>query len=111
MSNIKSYEEALNILGKEKPKHLNDMPKNEQSYHKLCTICDALNLGHKKEERIYYPWWINEDLHAGVEARYSAVGWSDADWPFGYRLCNFDRDTAIYLGSEPFVKFWQEYLL
>ena len=35
MKRIKSYEEALNVLGKERPAYLDDMPKNEQAYYKL----------------------------------------------------------------------------
>ena len=111
MENIKSYEEALNVLGKGKPTYLDEMPKNEQGYHKLCTICEALNMGHKVSERIYTPWWSLIDLQAGLAARGSAFGLALARSGCGFQLCSFDRDTALYFGSDPFIKLWQDYLL
>lgn len=111
MKRIKNYEEALSILGKEAPVYINDMPKNEQAYHKLCTICEALNLGYEEDDRIYYPWWYLSDLLAGVAARGSNVDLAAANSSSGFRLCSFDHDTALYFGSAPFIKLWQEYLL
>ena len=111
MENIKSYEEALNVLGKGRPSYLDEMPKNEQGYHKLCTICEALNLGHEMKDRIWFPWWLRGDLHAGLSARDSFVALASAVSDTGFRLCSFDEHTALYFGSEPFVRLWQEYLL
>ena len=111
MKRIKNYEEALNMLGKEAPAYINDMPKNEQAYHKLCTICEALNLGHEKDCRRYYPWWYLGDLRDRVAARSSSIGLGRAVLTVGSRLCCFDEKTTLYFGSEPFIKLWQEYLL
>ena len=113
MENIKSYEEALNVLGKGKPTYLDEMPKNEQAYHKLCTICEALNVEHENKARVWFPWWFKDDLQAGVAARRSDVGLADeyAFFLVGFRLCSFDEKTALYFGSDPFLKLWQEYLL
>lgn len=113
MEKIKSYEEALNVLGIEKPAYLDDMPKNEQAYHKLCTISEALNWGHKKEDMIWFPWWFKNDLQDGFEARHLDVGlaFKYAFSPVGFRLCSFDENTALYFGSEPFIKLWQDHLL
>jgi len=108
---VKSYEDALTLLGKSAPSYLNEMPANEQAYHKLCIICEALNVGHEKKDRIYYPWWWKEDLKAGVAARYSYIVFARAPAFSGFRLCCFDRVTALYFGSKPFVKLWQDYLL
>lgn len=111
MKKINSYEDALNALKKERPTYLDEMPKNEQGYHKLCTICEALNMGHEMKDRIWFPWWLSGDLQAGVAARFSPYDLEPANSDIGFRLCSFDRDTALYFGSEPFVKLWQEYLL
>lgn len=111
MENIKSYEEALNMLGKEKPSYLDDMPKNEQAYHKLCTICEALNLGHENKDRRYYPWWFMKDLRAGIASHGSGSSPSCMVSMVGFRICSFDIDTALYFGSDPFIKLWQDYLL
>lgn len=108
---ITSYENALIKLDRIPPKYLNNMPVNEQAYHKLCTIAEVLNIGHTKEDRIYYPWWWKEDLKAGVAARDSVIDLADAYAYSGFRLCCFDRVTALYFGSKPFVKLWQDYLL
>ena len=104
MKKIKSYEEALNVLGKERPAYLDDMPKNEQAYHKLCVICEALNLGHEKKDRIFYPWWFKSDLLAGVSACNTNYVLVISISCGGFRLCSFDRKTALYFGSKPFVK-------
>ena len=108
---IASYEDALEVLGGTFPEWMEDAPVNVIAYHKLCTICEALNLGHKVSERVCIPWWSLRDLRAGVVARSSNIGLELAYSNFGSRLCSFDRATALYLGSEPFVKLWQEYLL
>jgi len=108
---VTNYEDALMVLQKKEPTYLKDMPKHVQAYYKLCTICEALNLGHTKEERVYYSWWYTKELHAGVAARASVGGLAFASASSGFRLCSFDKATALYLGSERFIKLWKEYLL
>ena len=108
---VASYEDALEVLGLKSPKWMDNAPSNVVAYHKLCTICDALNMGHELEDREHVPWWYMDDLRAGFAARSSDFGLTDAYPTVGSRLCSFDRDTAIYFGSEPFIKLWQEYLL
>ena len=108
---VASYEDALGVLGLKSPKWMDDAPSNVVAYHKLCTICDALNMGHEMKDRIWFPWWLRGDLHAGLSARDSFVALASAVSDTGFRLCSFDEHTALYFGSEPFVRLWQEYLL
>jgi hypothetical protein len=111
MRKVKSYEKALTLLGKDEPRYLDNMPKNVQAYYKLCTISEALNIGHTREERIYFPWWNNiKDLNACTEARFSYdlifMNSSIRFW-----LGSFNKETALYLGSQTFIEIWKEYLL
>ena len=108
---VASYEDALELLGEKCPEWMKEAPVNVVAYHKLCTICEALNMGHEMKDRIWFPWWLSGDLQAGVAARFSPYDLEPANSDIGFRLCSFDRDTALYFGSEPFVKLWQEYLL
>ena len=109
---VASYEDALKVLGLKSPKWMDDAPGNVVAYHKLCTICDALNIGYELEERKFIPWWYTGDLQAaGLAYVDSYIPFSDTNTYFGSRLCSFDRATALYFGSEPFIKLWQEYLL
>ena len=108
---IASYEDALEVLGEKCPEWMKEAPVNVVAYHKLVTICEALNLGHENKDRIWFPWWFSGDLPAGVAARGSNLGLAYAGSGVGFRLCSFDHDTALYFGSKPFIKLWQEYLL
>lgn len=109
---VASYEDALKVLGLKSPKWMDNAPSNVVAYHKLCTICDALNIGHELEDREHVPWWYTGDLQAGgLGCVYSDIHFSVASTHVGFRLCSFDRETALYFGSEPFIKLWQEYLL
>ena len=54
---VASYEDALGVLGLKSPKWMDDAPSNVVAYHKLCTICDALNMGCDLEDRKFIPWW------------------------------------------------------
>ena len=108
---VASYEDALGVLGLKSPKWMDDAPSNVVAYHKLCTICDALNMGCDLEDRKFLPWWYMGDLRAGITARDSNGVLADAVLDSGFRLCSFDEHTALYFGSEPFVRLWQEYLL
>ena len=109
---VASYEDALEVLGLKSPKWMDDAPGNVVAYHKLCTICDALNIGYELEERKFIPWWYTGDLQAaGLGYVYSFLRFAGASTYFGSRLCSFDRETALYFGSELFIKLWQEYLL
>ena len=108
---VASYEDALELLGEKCPEWMKEAPVNVVAYHKLCTICEALNLGHEMKDRIWFPWWYRETLRAGVAARYSSLGLAIARSIIGFRLCSFDEKTALYFGSDTFIKLWQEYLL
>ena len=109
---VASYEDALEVLGFKSPKWMDNAPSNVVAYHKLCTICDALNIECELEDRKYIPWWYTGDLQAGGLGYVSSdIHFSDTASSIGSRLCSFDRATALYFGSEPFIKLWQEYLL
>ena len=109
---VASYEDALEVLGLKSPKWMDDAPSNVVAYHKLCTICDALNMGCDLEDRKFIPWWYTGDLQAGGLGCVTAnIHFSGTDTNVGSRLCSFDRETALYFGSEPFIKLWKEYLL
>ena len=109
---VASYEDALKVLGLKSPKWMDNAPSNVVAYHKLCTICDALNIGYELEERIYIPWWYtSHGSNDGFASVYSNFRFSDTLTAVCSRLCSFDRATALYFGSEPFIKLWQEYLL
>ena len=107
---VASYEDALELLGEKCPEWMKEAPVNVVAYHKLCTICEALNVEHKVSERVYVPWWFLTDLPAGIAARNSTFGLEGVVSSGGFRLCSFDRYTALYFGSEPFIKLWQDYL-
>lgn len=109
---VASYEDALKVLGLKSPKWMDNAPSNVVAYHKLCTICDALNMGCDLEDRKFIPWWYTS--HGAVDGLgcvYSSIHFSVASTHVGSRLCSFDRETALYFGSEPFIKLWKEYLL
>ena len=109
---VASYEDALGVLGLKSPKWMDDAPSNVVAYHKLCTICDALNMGCDLEDRKFIPWWYTSHGAAdGLGCEHSLVRFSDSAATVGSRLCSFDRETALYFGSEPFIKLWKEYLL
>lgn len=109
---VASYEDALGVLGLKSPKWMDDAPSNVVAYHKLCTICDALNMGCDLEDRKFIPWWYTSHGAAdGLGYVTSSIRFSDANTDVGSRLCSFDRETALYFGSEPFIKLWKEYLL
>ena len=109
---VASYEDALGVLGLKSPKWMDDAPSNVVAYHKLCTICDALNMGHELEDREHVPWWYTSHGAAdGLGCVYSNVRFSGTRTAVCSRLCSFDRETALYFGSEPFIKLWKEYLL
>ena len=108
---VASYEDALEVLGLKSPKWMDDAPGNVVAYHKLCTICDALNIGYELEERKFIPWWHTGNLQAGVAARVLDFDLALVHSYIGVQLCSFDIETAFYFGSEIFIKLWQEYLL
>ena len=118
---VASYEDALGVLGLKSPKWMDNAPRHIKAQYKLETICEALNIGHTGKDRIYFPfWWDKKSLlggsayygaHVGLGYVNSDVRFSDAHTNIGSRLCSFDEETAIYFGSKPFIKLWQEYLL
>ena len=109
---VASYEDALGVLGLKSPKWMDDAPSNVVAYHKLCTICDALNMECDLEDRKFIPWWYtSHGAIDGLGCVNSDVRFSDSISDVGSRLCSFDRETALYFGSEPFIKLWKEYLL
>ena len=109
---VASYEDALGVLGLKSPKWMDDAPGNVVAYHKLCTICDALNMGCDLEDRKFIPWWYtSHGASDGLGCGLSNLRFSVASTHVGSRLCSFDRETALYFGSELFIKLWKEYLL
>lgn len=56
---VKTYEDALKVLGEERPSYVDDMPKHLAARIKCKTILRALNGDHKfhlTEGAWYYPW-------------------------------------------------------
>lgn len=56
---VKTYEDALKVLGEERPSYVDDMPKHLAARIKCETILRALNGDHKfhlTEGAWYYPW-------------------------------------------------------
>ena len=56
---VKTYEDALKVLGEERPSYVDDMPKHLAARIKCETILRALNGDHKfhlTEDVWYYPW-------------------------------------------------------
>ena len=118
---IKSYEDALKVLNKVHEAWVDNAPRHIKAQYKLETICEALNIGYTEKDRIYFPfWWDKKSLLGGyaysgatdgLDCAYSSIRFSDTYASFGSRLCSFDEETALYFGSKPFIKLWQEYLL
>lgn len=121
MKAINSYEDALKALGREHEAWVDNAPKHIRALYKLETICKALNVGHAKGGCIYFPYWWNRKELLGDIVHYGAYDglgcvssnfrFSGANTYIGSRLCSFNRETALYLGSETFIKLWQDYLL
>lgn len=118
---IKSYEDALKVLNKMHEAWVDNAPRHIKAQYKLETICEALNIGNTGKDRTYFPFWWNKKSLMGGAASYGAsdglgcvdsyIRFSGASADVGSRLCSFNEETAIYLGSKPFIKLWQEYLL
>ena len=118
---IKSYEDALKVLNKMHEAWVDNAPRHIKAQYKLETICEALNIGNTGKDRIYSPfWWDKKSLLRGDAAygAYDGIGFVSSSILFSgeymnisYRLYSFDKETALYFGSEPFIKLWQEYLL
>lgn len=56
---VKTYEDALKVLGEERPSYVDDMPKHLAARIKCETILRALNGDHKfhlTKGAWYYPW-------------------------------------------------------
>lgn len=56
---VKTYEDALKVLGEERPSYVDDMPKHLAARIKCETILRALNGDHKfhlTDGAWYYPW-------------------------------------------------------
>ena len=56
---VKTYEDALKVLGEERPSYIDDMPKHLAARIKCDTILRALNENHKfhlTKGAWYYPW-------------------------------------------------------
>ena len=118
---IESYEDALKVLNKVHEAWVDNAPRHIKAQYKLETICEALNIGNTGKDRIYFPFWwdkksfLRGDADYGVYdylgCVYSLVRFSGTNASIGSRLYSFDKETAIYFGSKPFIKLWQEYLL
>ena len=118
---IKSYEDALKVLNKMHEAWVDNAPRHIKAQYKLETICEALNIGNTGKDRTYFPfWWDKKSLMGGgayngstdgFASVRSAIRFSAPNAAVSSRLCSFNEETAIYFGSEPFIKLWQEYLL
>jgi len=109
---IKTYEDALKVLGKEDFSHENLYPR-EIARRKLEIIIEALNEGWKPDWEDYsqlkwYPYFIGS--YAGLWYSCSYYSPSYADTYFGVRLCCRSEEIANYVGTQ-FYNLYKEMFL
>ena len=109
---IKTYEDALRVLGREDFSRENLYPR-EIARRKLEIIIEALNEGWKpdfndiKQSKWYcfFNWSIT-----GLEYSVSSYSPTNANANIGGRLCLKDKILANYIG-EQFIYLYEEILL
>ena len=109
---IKTYEDALRVLGREDFSRENLYPR-EIARRKLEIIIEALNEGwtinrNTISERKWYPYFQISD--AGLGLSISSNSPSNAYTYFGVRLCLKTKELAVYIG-EQFKDLYEEMLL
>ena len=109
---IKTYEDALKVLGREDFNHENLYPR-EIARRKLGIIIEALNEGWKPDWENYsqlkwYPYFYGS--HAGLGCSYSYLSPAIAAANVGVRLCYKSEEIADYVGQQ-FLDLYKEMLL
>ena len=109
---VKTYEDALKVLGREDFSHENLYPR-EIARRKLEIIIEALNEGWKPDwnnasQLKCYPYFYRSS--AGFEYSLAYVSTTYANTFIGVRLCCKDEKTADYVGKQ-FLDLYKEMLL
>ena len=109
---IKTYEDALKVLGREDFSRENLYPR-EIARRKLEIIIEALNEGWKPDWENYsqlkwYPYFYRSS--AGLGYSYSTNSPTYATANFGVRLCCKSEEIADYVGQQ-FLYLYKEMLL
>ena len=109
---VKSYEDALKVLGREDFSHENLYPR-EIARRKLEIITEALNEGWKPDwenasQLKWYPhfYWSS----AGLRFSFALCSPPNAGTFFGVRLCCKSEEIADYVG-EQFLDLYKEIFL
>jgi hypothetical protein len=108
---IKTYEDALRVLGREDFSHENLYPR-EIARRKLEIIIEALNEGWKPDwqdysERKWYPYFYG--LYANLSCSYSLHSPSRSNAYVGSRLLCKSEEIADYVGQQ-FLDLYKEML-
>lgn len=109
---IKTYEDALRVLGREDFSRENLYPR-EIARRKLEIIIEALNEGWKPDLSNHqeYKWYCYFGGSAsGLGYSYSSASPTSASTLFGVRLCLKSKKRADYIG-EQFTDLYEEMLL
>lgn len=112
LNQIKTYEDALIVLGREDFSHENLYPR-EIARRKLEIIIETLNEGWKPDWKNYrqtkwYPHFYG--LIEGLGYSHTSYSPSPVHAHFGVRLCCKDEKTADYVGQQ-FFNLYKEMLL
>lgn len=109
---VKTYEDALKVLGRNHFNETNLYPR-EIARRKLEIIIEALNEGWKPDfNNIKQSKWYCyfNGSYTGLGCSYSAVSPATAAAGFGVRLCLKSKELADYIG-EQFKYLYKEMLL
>ena len=105
---VKTYEDALKVLGRNHFNETNLYPR-EIARRKLEIIIEALNEGltinrNTISERKWYPYFQISPAGLGCTSSYFSP--SDADAHIGVRLCLKTKELAAYAGTQ-FTKLYE----
>ena len=109
---IKTYEDALKVLGREDFSRENLYPR-EIARRKLEIIIEALNEGWKPDWENYsqlkwYPYFLGSTAGLGYSVAYYSPSFAPAN--IGVRLCCKSEEIADYVGQQ-FIHLYEEMLL
>ena len=104
---VKTYEDALKVLGEERPSYIDDMPKHLAARIKCETILRALNGDHKfhlTEGAWYYPW-LKIYLESSTPKEYKIESnplFLYEGKKYRLRSCNsaYGNDGVAYFGAD-----------
>ena len=112
-TNIKTYEDACEILGLTPGDIFNngDLP-DEVAYKKLKVIIKAINNGwnpdrNDADQKKWYPWFNSS---SGVGFSYANYDYAGTYSNVGSRLCFESKEKANYMATQ-FIDLYKEFLL